>query len=125
MPEQCAICGEPVAAGDTACPECGGLLRWVRGYFSHVPGLEGRITPETTFNDLGADSLDWMDWLVEAQEKLGIEIPEKDAEELRTVGQFVRYLHARSASWSSGDDLRLKQKGGCFRRYIWERVRTV
>jgi hypothetical protein len=31
-----------------------------------------RIPTETTFLDLGADCLDWMDWLFEAKNKLGI-----------------------------------------------------
>jgi acyl carrier protein len=42
-----------------------------------------------------------MSWLLEAEQKLGIDIPDKDAEKLRTVGQFVRYLRARGASYPS------------------------
>ena len=119
-PRACQICGD-VAPGEAVahCPECAHLLRWVRGYFAHVPGLETHIRPETTFRDLGADSLDWMDWLVEAEGKLGIKIPDEDAGELNTVGEFLRYLRARGASWPSDYDIRLRQKGGCFRNYVW------
>jgi hypothetical protein len=46
------------------------LLRWVRGYFSHVPGPAAQIIPETTFLDWGANCLDWMDWPFEAKYKL-------------------------------------------------------
>lgn len=74
--------------------------------------------------DPGVESLDWMNWIVEAEEKLGIAIPDEDVEALSTVGQFLRYLRARNASWASNDDIRLAQKGGCFHAYAWENVRA-
>ena len=85
-------------------------------------GLDKQVTQQTTFNDLGTDSLDWMNWLLEAEEKLGIAIPERAAERLQTVGQFIKYLRAQGASWTSDDDIQLKQKGGCVRTYVWEKV---
>jgi acyl carrier protein len=124
MPATCSICGDVVADGAAHCQECAQLLRWVRGYFAHVSGLDMQITPQTAFNDLGADSLDWMNWLLEAEEKLGIAIPDRDVERLRTVGQFIQILRARGASWAPDDDIRLKTKGGCFRNYAWEKVRV-
>jgi hypothetical protein len=72
MPEPCSIRGGVVTGDSAHCPECAGLLRWVRGYFANVPGLAAQIIPETTFLDLGADCLDWMDWLFEAKNKPGI-----------------------------------------------------
>ena len=124
MAETCSICGDVVADRTSLCRDCAQLLRWVRGYFAHVSGLDMQITPQTTFNDLGADSLDWMNWLLEAEEKLGIAIPERAAERLQTVGQFIKYLRAQGASWTSDDDIQLKQKGGCVRTYVWEKVRV-
>ena len=124
MPEKCSICGDVVADGTSPCQEYAELPRWVRGYFAHVCGLDVQITPQTTFGDLGADSLDWMNWLLEAEEKLGVAIPDRDAERLQTVGQFIQYLRARGASWAPDDDIRLKKKGGCFRSYAWEKVRV-
>jgi acyl carrier protein len=124
MPESCSTCGEVVADRNGLCRECALLLRWVRGYFGHVSGLDKQITPQTTFNDLGTDSLDWMNWLVEAEEKLGIAIPDLEAERTQTVGQFIQCLRARGASWAPDDDIRLKTKGGCFRNYAWEKVRV-
>ena len=110
MSGPCKICGSPLD-GDTALlPACANLLRWVRGYFAHVPGLELHIRPQTTFKDLGADSLDWMNWLVEAEDKLGIAIPDPDAEKLITVGEFLRYLRAQGASWACDDHIRLEDK---------------
>ena len=64
MPATCSICGGVVVDGTALCHECAELLRWVRGYFAHVSGLDMQITPQTLFNDLGADSLDWMNWLL-------------------------------------------------------------
>ena len=119
----CQICGSPLAGDVALCPKCADLLGWVRSYFAHVPGLETHIKPHTTFKDLGADSLDWMNWLVEAEEKLGIVIPDRDAEKLNTVGQFLSYLRAKGASWARDDYIRLKRNGGCFRNYAWEKIK--
>ena len=55
MPETCSICGEVVADRTVLCWECAELLRWVRGYFAHVSGLDMQIAPQTTSNDLWAD----------------------------------------------------------------------
>src|SRR3954468_14519114 len=98
-----AVAGEASRVVDDGCGECAHLLRWFRGYFSHDPtfGETWWITPQTTFVELGVESLDWMCWLLEAEEKLGIDIPDQDFEKLYTVGQFVRYLRARGASWPS------------------------
>ena len=51
------------------------------------------ITLETSFiDDLGADSLDSIELVVELEEKFGIEIPDEDAQELQTVGDVVNYI---------------------------------
>jgi hypothetical protein len=63
-----------------------------------------------------------MNWLMEAEEKLGVAIPDDDASELRTVGQFLRYLREHGASWPPDSEIRLVQEGGCWRRYRWEAV---
>ena len=122
--EPCPICGIGITGKAPAlCPECAHLLRWVRGYFVgfvHDPVLQ--ITPETTFNELGVESLDSMNWILEAEEKLGVAISDEDAESIRTVGQFVRYLRVRGASWPPDSELRLEPKGGFFRNYVWIRV---
>lgn len=123
MPERCMICGVGIAPkAPDLCPACAHLLRWVRAYFVGFLLDPGQITPETKFNELGVDSLDYMNWIAEAEEKLGIAISNKDAERIHTVGQFVRYLRARGASWPPDAELRLEQKGGCFRDYLWVRV---
>jgi len=43
-------------------------------------------------NDLGADSLDTVELIMEFEEEFGIEIPDEDAEKITTVGSAVDYI---------------------------------
>ncbi len=123
MPELCPICGVGITGKTPVlCPECAHLLRWVRGYFAGFVRDPGQITPETTFIELGVNSLDYMNWILEAKEKLGIVISNEDAESIRTLGQFLRYLRARGASWPADSEIRLEQNGGFFRNSVWVRL---
>ena len=55
-----------------------------------------KITPETSFvNDLGADSLDTVELVMELEEEFDINIPDDAAEKIQTVGQAVEYIEAR------------------------------
>lgn len=52
-----------------------------------------QITAETSFvNDLGADSLDTVELVMELEEEFDITIPDEDAEQIQTVGQAVKYI---------------------------------
>ncbi len=52
-----------------------------------------QITRETSFiNDLGADSLDTVELVMELEEEFDITIPDEKAEEIQTVGQAVDYI---------------------------------
>ena len=54
---------------------------------------EEQITPEASFiDDLGADSLDTVELVMAFEEKFDLEIPDEDAEKMRTVGDAVSYL---------------------------------
>lgn len=57
-------------------------------------GVEkSKITKEASFiDDLGADSLDTVELIMKMEEDFDIEIPDEDAEKLRTVGDVVDYL---------------------------------
>ena len=55
------------------------------------------ITPESTFKDLGADSLDIVELVMVLEEKFGIEIPDEDTEGITTIGQIVAYIEERVA----------------------------
>ncbi len=47
--------------------------------------------------DLGGDSLDAVELVMALEEEFGIEIPDADAEKLRTVGDVVQYVQDRTA----------------------------
>ena len=54
---------------------------------------EEQITPEASFiDDLGADSLDTVELVMAFEEKFDLEIPDEDAEKMRTVGDAIAYL---------------------------------
>ncbi|MFQ6614817.1 MAG: acyl carrier protein [Fidelibacterota bacterium] len=57
---------------------------------------ESKIVPEASFvDDLGADSLDTVELIMELEEEFGIEIPDDDAEKMTTVGSAVDYIESR------------------------------
>lgn len=56
---------------------------------------EEQITPDASFiDDLGADSLDTVELVMAFEEEFGIEIPDEDAEKIRTVQDVIDYLKA-------------------------------
>jgi acyl carrier protein len=55
---------------------------------------ESKITENSSFvDDLGADSLDIVELIMAFEEEFDIEIPDEDAEKMRTVGDAVKYLN--------------------------------
>ena len=54
---------------------------------------ESQVTPEASFtNDLGADSLDTVELIMEFEKEFNISIPDAQAENIGTVGQAIEYL---------------------------------
>lgn len=54
---------------------------------------EAEVTPEASFtNDLGADSLDTVELIMEFEKEFKISIPDEAAEKIVTVGDAVAYL---------------------------------
>lgn len=52
-----------------------------------------QIKPETSFvNDLGADSLDTVELVMELEEEFDINIPDEVAEKIQTVGQAIEHI---------------------------------
>ncbi len=52
-----------------------------------------KVTLETSFvNDLGADSLDTVELVMEIEDAFDLNIPDEDAEKIQTVGDAVRYV---------------------------------
>ncbi|HET6271721.1 MAG TPA: acyl carrier protein [Bacteroidota bacterium] len=59
---------------------------------------DGQITPEASFtNDLGADSLDTVELVMEFEKAFNLQIPDEDAEKIGTVGDAVKYIKSKSA----------------------------
>lgn len=57
-----------------------------------------KVTDEASFvEDLGADSLDTVELVMAFEEEFGIDIPDEDAEQMRTVGDAIAYLKKNSA----------------------------
>ena len=57
---------------------------------------ENKITLEAKFiEDLGADSLDTVELIMQFEEDFNIEISDDDAEEIRSVGQAVDYISSK------------------------------
>ena len=58
-----------------------------------------QITPEASFtNDLGADSLDTVELVMEFEKAFNLQIPDEDAEKIATVGDAIKYLSAKTAA---------------------------
>jgi acyl carrier protein len=52
-----------------------------------------KVKPEASFvEDLGADSLDTVELVMAFEEEFGVEIPDEEAEKIRSVGDAVGYL---------------------------------
>jgi acyl carrier protein len=61
-------------------------------------GVEAsQVTLEASFtNDLGADSLDTVELVMEFEKAFNLQIPDEDAEKIATVGDAVKYLSAKA-----------------------------
>ena len=56
-----------------------------------------KVTDDASFvEDLGADSLDTVELVMAFEEEFGLDIPDEEAEKMRTVGDAVRYLNKQS-----------------------------
>ena len=54
------------------------------------------VTPEASFiDDLGADSLDIVELVMTMEEEFDLEIPDEDAEKIKTVNDVVNYIKAK------------------------------
>ncbi len=60
---------------------------------------ESEVTSEASFtNDLGADSLDTVELIMEFEKEFDLSIPDEQAENIQTVGQAVSYLESQMQS---------------------------
>ncbi|MEZ6177076.1 MAG: acyl carrier protein [Candidatus Scalinduaceae bacterium] len=66
----------------------------VKGIITKQMGVnKEQVTLETSFvNDLGADSLDTVELVMEFEDAFDINIPDEEAEKIQTVGDAVKYI---------------------------------
>ena len=58
---------------------------------------ESQVLPEASFtNDLGADSLDTVEMVMEFEKAFGLTIPDEDAEKIATVGDAINYIQSKT-----------------------------
>ncbi len=58
---------------------------------------ESEVTPEASFtNDLGADSLDTVELIMEFEKEFNIAIPDDQAEKIGTVGEAINHIEANA-----------------------------
>jgi acyl carrier protein len=69
----------------------------VKDIIAEELGVErDKLTDDASFmEDLGADSLDQVELVMAFEKEFDIDIPDEEAEKLRTVGDALRYLHEK------------------------------
>jgi acyl carrier protein len=102
LPHHCPICGRAAALdpsfpdGDSICPTCGHLLWWFRDRIGQLKGVSpGEIDPELwLMADIGTDSLDQAELILELEEEFGVAIPDADEQgrPIRTLADAIRYI---------------------------------
>jgi acyl carrier protein len=57
---------------------------------------ESKVTPTASFiNDLGADSLDTVEFIMDLETRFNIQIPDDDQEQITTVGDAINYVKSK------------------------------
>src|SRR5687768_7738107 len=105
LPSRCAVCGAEtniefsVPAADATCPRCGSLLWYSARILELICEQLGisseNIRSETTLRELGADSLDTVELVMELEEEFDVNIPDDVAEKILTIGDAVRYIESK------------------------------
>lgn len=65
----------------------------------HLAVSKEQVTRTTSFiEDIGADSLDIVELVMALEEEFGLEIPDEDADKLKTVGDSLKYLQEHASA---------------------------
>jgi acyl carrier protein len=79
--------------GSVAVSDIGSQVRDILAFHLGIDG--SRLADDTRFEDLGADSLDVIEIVMSCEERFGVEIPNREATGLATVGDAVRCVAAQ------------------------------
>ena len=98
----CAVCSELIGSAedvhgtDPLCAKCEKLLQWFLNHYADVAFREPTwLNANTTFHELGVESLDYVDWLLEAQNQFDVIIPNHEAQKMRSVGDYLRHIRGK------------------------------
>ena len=102
-PHRCPICGQVAnlepsyPGGDSVCPACGHLLWQFRDRVFQASGVGHQLIKfETSLRDeLGIDSLDLVELIMELEERTDPTIPDEVAARFKSVGDVIQYLRRR------------------------------
>lgn len=97
----CPICGgEGASQGEeSVCPGCLELVSWCRGHLAELLEVPPQaITLEADLeHELGADSLDLVELVMEVEEYFDVQVPDEEAlKEMRTLVDAARYIQAQT-----------------------------
>ena len=72
--------------------------RVIRIVCDQMGATPDKVTEATSFiNDLGADSLDTVELVMEFEDEFDLNIPDEDAEKIQTVGHAISYIEQHSS----------------------------
>jgi acyl carrier protein len=75
------------------------LLWWFRDRLADETSANHNVSLDTSFvNDIGLDSLDQVELVMELEEEFDVEIPDEVAERMLTVADVIRYIRSRTVT---------------------------
>jgi acyl carrier protein len=83
--------------------DVGSQVKEILGFHLGIDG--SHLADDTRFEDLGADSLDVVEIVMSCEERFGVEIPNREATSLVTVGDAVRCVEAQLAALAAAPPL--------------------
>lgn len=110
FPSRCVVCGAEneidysLFGGDAPCPNCGHLLirsaqlaERLRTRITAQLGLsETKQVDAIRLDDLGADSLDLVEIIMELEEEFDVSLSDSEAKSIQTIGDLLRVVVART-----------------------------
>lgn len=100
LPHRCPVCGETSAVepsypgGDACCPACGQLLWELRDRLGQR-GINDFFDLDARLSDLGVESLDLVELVMEIEETYDIDVTDDEAAQIQTVDDVLRLIRRR------------------------------